>query len=152
MLHDPSHYEPPPIAHEIEVSAPDREILRALASDLAEIAALPIHAERAELWRKLNDLESARPMIWINEIPWHEMDVNGELTLQTRHPFCRVQEQKLRRTIYQWRHMRADMVVEPRFYSPLVVHDTGFGISEDVDIVRTDAASDVVTGRGATRA
>ena len=81
MLHDPSHYEPPPIAHEIEVSIADREILRALASELAEVAALPVHAEKAELWRQLNDLESSRPMVWINEIPWHEMGGDGELTL-----------------------------------------------------------------------
>ena len=48
----------------------------------AQIAALPVHREKAELWRRLNDLESVRPMVWINEIPWHEMNVNDELTLR----------------------------------------------------------------------
>ena len=51
---------------------------------LAEIAALPVHQEKARLWQKLNDLESERPMVWINEIPWHEMNVDGELTLRDR--------------------------------------------------------------------
>ena len=37
MLHDPSHYEPPPIAHEIKVSEHDKDILRTLAAELAEI-------------------------------------------------------------------------------------------------------------------
>ena len=47
MLHDPSHYEPPPIAHEIEIGPRDTEILRRLASELAGYAALPVHAEKA---------------------------------------------------------------------------------------------------------
>jgi hypothetical protein len=37
------------------------------------------------------------------------------------------------------------MTVEPVVYSPLVIHDTGFGISEEVDIARTDEASNVVS-------
>ena len=81
MLHDPSHYTPMPLAEEIKLDRRDIEILRALASDLAVVAALPVHREKAELWRRLNDLESALPMVWINEICWHEMNVNDELTL-----------------------------------------------------------------------
>jgi len=145
MLHDPSHYEPPPIAHEIEVSDHDKEILRALASDLAEIAALPIHQERAELWRKLNDLESARPMVWINEIPWHEMDVDSELTLKTTEPWAQDQERELRRTLYQWRHLQGDMIVNDFIACPLAIHSTDFGIIEEVDVATTDDANDIVS-------
>jgi hypothetical protein len=54
MLHDPSHYTPIPIAEEIRLSAEDRSILRGLASELAGIAALPVHEETARLWRKPN--------------------------------------------------------------------------------------------------
>lgn len=39
-----------PVAAEIELSGGDREILRTLASQLAEVAALPVHAEKARLW------------------------------------------------------------------------------------------------------
>jgi hypothetical protein len=147
MLHDPSHYEPPPIAEEIKLSARDVDVLRRLAGELAEIAALPVHREKARLWQKLNDLESARPMVWINEIPWHEMDVDGELTLVTEHPWARDQERELRRTLYQWRHLPGDMLVSPWLACPLAIHSTDFGIIETVDIVRTDAASDVVSRR-----
>ncbi len=145
MLHDPSHYEPPPIAEEIQLSKKDVHALCRLAGELAEIAALSVHEEKARLWRKLNDLESERPMVWINEIPWHEMDVDGELTLVAEHPWARDQERELRRTLYQWRHMPGDMVVSPFLACPLAVHSTDFGIIEDVDLVRTDAASDVVS-------
>jgi len=145
MLHDPSHYEPPSFAEEIELNSGDIDVLRRLAADVAEIAALPVHHEKARLWQKLNDRQSERPMVWINEIPWHEMDVSGELTLLTEHPWARDQERDLRRTLYQWRHMPADMIVDGYLACPLALHSTDFGIMEDVEIVRTDAASDIVS-------
>lgn len=129
----------------MNISENDRSILRQLAEQVAEIAALPIHNEKAELWRRLNDLESVRPMVWINEIPWHEMNGNDELTLQTENEFCRQVETELRRTIYQWRHLPGDMIVEPKFYSPLVIHDSGFGITAEFDFIQQDEQSDILS-------
>jgi len=126
-------------------SEKDKEILRGLGERIAGTAALPIQREKADMWRRLNGLERVKPMIWVNEIPWHEMDVNDELRLQTTDPFCRGLEGQLRRTIYQWEHMRGDMVVENVIHSPLVIRDTGLGVSEDVDIVRTDEKSSIVS-------
>jgi len=145
MLHDPSHYEPPPIAHEIEIGPRDTEILRRLASELADYAALPVHAEKARLWQELNDLRSSRPMVWINEIPWHEMNVDDELTLQTTDPWAQDQERDLRRTLYQWRHLPGDMILSDHLVCPLAIHSTDFGIVEDVDVARTDDANDIVS-------
>ena len=134
-----------PVATEFELAGGDREILRTLASQVAEVAALPVHAEKARLWQKLNDLQSERPMVWINEICWHEMDVDGELTLRAEHPWAREQELDLRRTLYQWRHLPGDMIVNDWLACPLVIHSTDFGIIEDVDTVTTDQASDIVS-------
>ena len=145
MLHDPSHYELPPIAEEIQLDVRDVDVLRRLAGELAQIAALPVHREKASLWQRLNDLESQRPMVWVNEIPWHEMDVDGELTLVTSHPWARDQERELRRTLYQWRHLPGDMIVSPFLACPLAIHSTDFGIIEEVDVARTDNANDVVS-------
>lgn len=145
MLHDPSHYEPPATADSIVLTGADKTILRKLAEELAAIAALPVQKEKAELWRRLNDRQSVRPMVWINEIPWHEMDVNGELTLRCVHPFARDQERDLRRTLYQWRHLPCDMIVSEFIACPLAIHSTDFGIIEDVDVVRTDAANNIVS-------
>ena len=145
MLHDPSHYEPPPIAHEIEIGPRDTEILRRLASELAGYAALPVHVEKARLWQELNDLRSSRPMVWINEIPWHEMNVDDELTLQTEDPWAQDQERELRRTLYQWRHLPGDMILSDHLACPLAIHSTDFGIVEDVEVARTDDANDIVS-------
>jgi hypothetical protein len=145
MLHDPSHYTPMPVAEEIKLSLADKEVLRRLAGDLAGIAALPVHQEKARLWQQLNDLQSKRPMVWINEICWHEMNVNDELTLRSQHPWAREQEVELRRTLYQWRHLPGDMIVNDFLACPLAIHSSDFGIIEDVDVVRTDQANEIVS-------
>jgi len=145
MLHDPSHK--PEITEEVEIKLKQKEkdLLKKLGEQIAEISSDPINKSRADLWTNLNDLKSKRPMVWINEIPWHEMDFEGELTLQTEHPWARDLETKLRREIYQWKHMPGDMIVNSHIECPLVIHSTDFGILEDVDIVKTNADNDVVS-------
>jgi hypothetical protein len=145
MLHDPSHKTAPSGADEIKLSAKDTDVLRRLAGEVAGIAALDVHKEKARLWTKLNDLKSERPMVWINEICWNEMNVDDELTLQCEHPWARDQEDQLRKTIYQWKHLPGDMVVNDYLACPLEIHSTDFGVIEDVDVVKTDDTSDVVS-------
>lgn len=123
----------------------DRDILRRLAERLASIAALPVHQSTSFGWDRLNRLVKGRPMVWINEIPWHEMEFNDELALQTRDGFCRGVEKELRRTIYEWNHMRCDMVVESKFNCPLVIRDTGLGITDKKLTSITDMTSDIVS-------
>jgi hypothetical protein len=124
-------------------SRKDRGILRELGGQVAEIGALPVNDQRRELHGRISNLEKAKPTFHIYEIPWHEMDVSDELTLRTKDPFCQGIERDLRRTLYLWRHMQGDMVMEPVIVQPLCIHDTGFGITELVDIARTDEKSDV---------
>jgi hypothetical protein len=107
-------------------SLKDRDVLLRLSAQVAEAAALDVHAATISLWKRLNRLERVRPPVWINEICWNEM--GPELALECEDPFCRAWEEQLRRTLYQWRHLPADMVVEPVLWSPLVVHDSGFGL------------------------
>jgi hypothetical protein len=121
----------------------DKEILRELAKKKAEIASLPVHKEKIDLWKKLNSLKSDRPMVWINEIPWHEMGFEGELALQTTSDFSRHLEMRLRKTIYQWEHMRADMTVEPTLPCYIDHENTWFGIEELVEVARTDEKSEI---------
>ena len=145
MLHDPGSHSVPQTLDHLRLSPAEQDVLKRLGQELAAISAQPVHREKAVLWRQLNDLQSKRPMVWINEIPWHEMNVDDELTLRTTHPWARELETRLRRTIYQWRHMPADMVVSDFIECPLAIHSTDFGIHEDVDIQKTDAHSDIVS-------
>lgn len=145
MLHDPSHYTPLADAGKIEVSETDRDVLRGLAEQKAEIGALPIQQETARLWRALNDLQSERPMVWINEICWNEMNVDEELTLRCEGAWAREQEVQLRRELYQWNHLPGDMVVNPWIECPKVIHSTDFGIIENTDVVKTEEDNEVVS-------
>jgi len=132
---------------EVKARREDKEILRGLGRRVAEIAALAIQQERKKLWAISDEVKPTRPLIHICQEPWHELNVNDELTLRTEGDFCRRIEDFLRKTLYKWNHMRGDMVVEDVLYSPYVIHDTGFGITEDVDIAMTDETSDVVSRR-----
>jgi len=125
----------------------DIDVLRDLGEQVARIATLPINDKRRELYSRINNLEKAKPSIHIYEIPWHEMDIDDELKLRTRDPFFQGIELDLRRTLYSWKHMQGDMVVEPIIEQPLLIHDTGFGIDEEVDVAITDPQSDVVSRR-----
>ena len=143
MLHDPSHIPQIPTEKEILLTNREKDVLRRLGARIAEIAELPVHKDKAVLWQKMNDMEQERPMVWINEIPWHEMNVKDELTLQSKHPWARELEQNLRRTIYQWDHMPCDMVVNGYLDCPVVFGTTDFGIVEDVETVYTDKGNDI---------
>lgn len=145
MLHDQNHTEPLSASEELRLTDLEREVLRRLGGEIAEIAQLPVHKEKARMWQLLNDKKSVRPMVWINEIPWHEMNVNDELTLQCTNPWARGLENQLRKTIYQWKHMPGDMIVDDFIKCPLVIRNTGFGIEEKVRIAQTDAKNSVVS-------
>jgi len=73
------------------------------------------------------------------------MNVEDELTLRTVHPWAQELETRLRRTLYQWRHMPADMVLNDYIECPLAIHSTDFGIHEDVELARTDAENEIVS-------
>ena len=128
-----------------KLSKNDIETLRRLGGRKAEIAALSVHKEKAALWTKLNDKKRTRPLLWINEIPWHEMNFNNELTCVCENEQAKEIETRLRMEIYQWEHMPCDMVVRSFVECPLVINDPVFGIDEDVDTVGTDPASTVVS-------
>ena len=145
MLHDPSHISPLEVAEEVKLEQYETDILKTLAEEWAAIAALPVHKEKAGLWQKLNDLESERPLVWINEIPWHEMNNKDELTLRCKNNWARSQEDLMRKTIYQWQHMPGDMILNPWLDCPLSIHSTDFGIIEDVDLAIIDSANDIVS-------
>ncbi len=120
-----------------------RDLVRELARQVMEIAALPVHDEKRAMWRKLNRLEPVRPMVWMDEMPWGEL-AGEELDCRCEDDLCRAIEKDLRRTIYCWNHLRTDMVVDPVYHVHRVWHDTGYGIE-----VNRHGHGDGDFGRGA---
>lgn len=127
------------------INKKDKDIIRELGKQVKEIAMLPVQQETIKLWKASNALKPVRPMVMIGEIPWHELDVDGELNLKTEDSFCRNIEEHLRRTLYSWKHMRADMVVEPYVDIPKVIHGDSYGPSVIEQNAVTDPNSSVVS-------
>lgn len=122
----------------------DIQIIRELAAQTAEIAALPVQEEKRQLWRRLNGLEPVRPMVMIDQVCWNEMDVDSELVLRCTDAECRAYETILRRTLFQWKYFPVDMVIEPFFRIPMAVNNTGFGVTVREETAVTDATNSVV--------
>ena len=122
----------------------DKEILRELGKRYMEIAVLPVQKEKKALWQELNRLHMQRPMLNMDQIPWHEMDVDGSLINTVQDPYWRNIETYLRRTIYQFEHMPVDMVVQPyiTLYRPIVY--TGFGVDVEQETSTLDQQNSVV--------
>jgi len=97
----------------------DKQILRELCRRKAEIGNLPIQRKKTELWRDLNGLRPTRPVAWITQVPWNEVEAAAPDELAIRcegGAMEREAEAFLRRELYQWSHFPCDMVVEPVFY------------------------------------
>ena len=123
----------------------DREILRGLAARLAELAALDIQKETAQLYRAVNGLEMIRPVVMLDELPWNQLNGNGELTLKCEDPFLRQIEQDMRRTLWKWDHCRGDMIIEPHYDLDRVIHVGNMGIQVKESVLASDGDNNIIS-------
>ena len=121
----------------------DYEILRPLVAKYAEIAALPVHADKRKLWLDHNEHRPARPMVLIDQVCWNEMNVDGSLDLHCDDPFWRSMEEELRHKIYSWEHMPVDMVFNPYLTVTKPIENSGWGLHMDQEILSRDEKPDV---------
>ncbi len=118
------------------VALQDRDVLRHLADEKMRVAQSSEQAERKLAWQRHNDLQDDAPwMLYSYEIPWNEMNVDGELNTQCKHPFLRSIEWGMRQELYQWKHLSDDIVIEPFVDCPLAVSDDGFGLEIKQDLI-----------------
>ena len=105
----------------------DREIVRDLAKRVAEIAALPVQAERRDLWRRHNALGDARPMILVfPEGSWGELLPDSALECESKE--ARGPERRLRSRIIQHEFLGDDSVIEGEWVVGKAVRRTGWGL------------------------
>jgi len=123
----------------------DKTILRNLAGQIAEIAALPIQDEKRSLWRKLNSLKPERPMVMIDQVCWNEMNANDTLTLQCENEELRGWELALRKRLYQWMYFPVDSVMEPFVSIKKSVVGMNLGMSNQEHTLATDDTNSVVS-------
>jgi hypothetical protein len=108
-------------------TATDHAILRDLGRRYAEAADPTAQAPRYARWRELNALRPGRPVLFVNELPWHELAAADEsLRGRIEDPFLAGVELELRKKLYQWRHLRGDMVLSPFVVCPKAFRDSGW--------------------------
>jgi len=107
----------------------DRDILRGLASQVAELAAHPIEQEKRDLWYRHNALQPTRPLVFCDpENGWNEIIRPADLACEGE--LARDWEMRLRKEIFWGRDMRDDRVVEPFFNVGHVFSESDWGLHE----------------------
>lgn len=71
----------------MDITTEELSVLQTLANSYMEIASLPIQREKMNLWKSFNRRDEVRPMVMIDQIPWHELNYDGSLTCVTQEPF-----------------------------------------------------------------
>ena len=124
----------------------DQELLRELAKQYRELAEQDVNRERRDRLRAVNDLHTGlRPGVWLDELPWHELDADGSLTLRCEDSFARQMEQFFRRALFRWKHFQADMVLEAYYPVYKSYTDDGNGLEVEEEIQTTDAENPIVS-------
>lgn len=111
------------------VTEKEKEVLRSLAQEVAELASRPEEQEKARLWMAFNDLKGERPMIFCDpENGWNEIILQSEILCSS--PILRVWEMQLRKEIHWARVFKDDKVIEPYLNIPYHYTDSGYGLEE----------------------
>jgi len=95
-----------------QITTHDRQVLRDLAKEIRDIAHSDENLEKKDAWYAHNDLKPRRPLVLIESFPATDELVTDDI-LSCRDDWARKQEKHLRTTIYHFRNIRDDDVIEP---------------------------------------
>lgn len=123
----------------------DQTLLRELGKRLSQIAALPIQQQKKDLWIAHNSLGRTRPLVCIDQLPWHEINRSDEMKLECEDVFLRSVEWDIKSLLYRWNHFACDMVIENRIDIPMAVHGLKYGIYIEEDTLSIDEGNDIVS-------
>ncbi len=105
----------------------ERQTLRRLAGEVAELAARPIEAEKRALWEKHNALERTPPLILADpENGWNEI-ITPEV-LECENVLAKQWEFRLRKEVFWGSRMHDDYTIRPYFAIPHVYDEIDWGL------------------------
>jgi hypothetical protein len=108
----------------------DKEILKGLAREVADIASSDEMKKRRELWKKHNMLDQTRPVILCDpENGWNEIITDAEM--QCSGKISRRWEMDLRKDIFWGREMGDDKPVDRFFDVPYTVSPDDWGLKAE---------------------
>lgn len=116
-------------ADDLTMTPDDREVLRELATRVAELAARPIEQEKRDLWTKHNALEATRPLIFCDpEVGWQEIVTPDQMAC--KGDLARDWEFRLRKEIFWGSEMNDDRVIVADFDVAHVYQESDWGLRE----------------------
>lgn len=127
------------------VSTKDKLIVRDLAKQYYELASDDKQQKMNERMKATNDLKLVRPPVLMDEIPWYQMNIDGELDLLCEDKLARRQEDFFRRAIFRRKHFKCDTLLEPFIRVTMAYDSTGIGISAKEEIRRTDNTNNIIS-------
>ena len=122
-------------------------VVRELAKRVMEIAMSEKHVRMRRRFRDTNDLKPVRPPLIIEEIPWHEMNRDGELDCVCEDGRLRGMEYSLRVALYREKHFRCDNYIVPWWGVSKSYSNTGIGFSVSEDRLAVDGRNHIVSHR-----
>ena len=123
----------------------EKSVIRELAKKYMELATDDAQIKMNKRMLDTNDLKLVRPPVLMDEIPWYQMDIDGELTCVCETPAVREVESKLRTSIFRRKHFYADTLFEPFWRVTMAYDSTGIGVSWKEEIRRTDDTNNIVS-------
>jgi len=123
----------------------EKEILQELAKQYTEIAAHPANTERYNRARDINDLKPRRPIVWLHEIPWHEMDIDSALKLKCESAAARDMEWFFRHSLYRWKYIQADTMLDAFYPIVKAFSSTGNGLQINEDVLVGDENNYIIS-------
>lgn len=121
----------------------DLTIIRDLAKRYMEIAQSDRHIRMRRRFRDSNDLKIVRPPLLVDEIPWHEMNMDGALDCVCADSELRGIEFELRKVLYREKYFRCDSMTEPCWLVRKAFSNTGNGFHTKEDCISIDKRNNI---------
>ncbi len=128
------------------ISEKEKGIVRELAKRYMDLVTTEKQVKMRDRMRDTNDLKPTRPPVILDEIPWYQMDIDGELTCLCEHQAARKTEYDFRKKLFYMKHFKADNTFEPFFRIKRAYDSTGMGVDwKASDVKRTDGKNTIVS-------
>lgn len=124
----------------------DKRIVRELARQYMFLVDSEKQERMVARLRDSNDLKIVRPPVLLDEIPWYQMNVDGELDCLCENEKAREVERFFRTKLFYLHHIKADNLFQPFFRVKKALWSTGIGIEwKEADLKRTDEQNNIVS-------
>ena len=125
----------------------EKEIVRELAKRTMDIALSDRHVRMRQRFKDSNDLKIVRPPLIMEEIPWHEMNMDGELDCLCADQTLRSIEYRLRVQLFREKHFKCDNYIEPVWVIGKQSSSTGIGFETEERRLAVDRNNNIVSHR-----